>query len=208
MSKKKYEAMLFDIGKVLIPFDFTLAYNMMAARCGVLPEKVRSDLAATGLFQTFESGRIGSHEFAGGVGQLLGFPGNYEEFCAIWTAIFLPDPLLPDSLVAGLRRNHRTLIVSNTNAIHFEMLRKTYPILDHFDEYVLSFQVHAMKPAAEFYEAAVRIAKCPAERCLFIDDLAENVAGARKAGMDAIHFQSRAQLENELATRGLVSEAL
>jgi glucose-1-phosphatase len=206
MSTKKYDAILFDLGKVLIPFDFSLAYNRMADRCGVLPEKVRFDLAATDLFQTFESGRIESREFADGVGQLLSFPGNFEEFCAIWTAIFLPDPLLPDSLITGLRKNHRTLIVSNTNAIHFDMLRKTYSILDHFDDYVLSFQVHAMKPAAEFYEAAVRAAGCPVERCLFIDDLIENVDGAREAGMDAIHFHSRSQLESELASRGLALE--
>jgi glucose-1-phosphatase len=205
MSTKTYGSILFDIGKVLIPFDFNRAYDMMAGRCGLLPEKVRCDLAATGLFQTFESGHMEAREFAGEVGHMLGFPGDYEEFCSIWTAIFLPEPLLPDSLVAGLRKNHRTVIVSNTNAIHFEMLRKSYSVLDHFDDYVLSFQVHAMKPAAEFYKAAVEAAKCPPERCLFIDDLAENVAGARGAGMDAIHFHSRAQLESELVTRGLVS---
>jgi FMN phosphatase YigB (HAD superfamily) len=203
-DKKHYDAVLFDLGKVLIPFDFAHAYGRMAKRCGLTVETVRTRLGATRLFRDFESGVMESKIFAHAVGRELGFRGNYDEFCEIWTSIFLPEPLLPESLVTELRKRYRTLIVSNTNEIHFEMLLRTYPILKHFDGYVLSYLVNAMKPAAAFYQAAIASAGCAPERCLFIDDLAENVDGARAAGMDGIHFLGRIELEEELMARGLL----
>jgi glucose-1-phosphatase len=203
-SSKRYDSILFDLGKVLIPFDFSRAYNRMAFRCELSPEETRTRLAATRLFVDFESGAITSAAFADTVSRELGFSGSFDEFCEIWTSIFLPDPLLPDSLIAGLRQDYRTIIVSNTNEIHFEMLRKTYPILEHFDDYVLSYRVRAMKPGRAFYEAAIESAGCQPDRCLFIDDLAENVEGARAAGMDGIQFVGRDSLESELKSRGVL----
>jgi glucose-1-phosphatase len=200
------DVILFDLGKVLIPFEFGRAYQRIEALCGLPADDVRARLGATDLFRLFETGHIESRDFATQVGQLLGLPCNYQEFCEIWTSIFLPQPLVPDSLVASLRKDHRTFIVSNTNAIHFDMLRRTYPILGHFDGYVLSYEIHAMKPAPAFYAEALGRACCPPERCLFIDDMEENVLGARTAGMDAIQFCSREQLESELIVRGLLAQ--
>lgn len=200
---KRYDSILFDLGKVLIPFDFSRAYNLFGDATGFSVLEIRSRLAATDLFVRFETGSITPEEFADTVSTLFAATFSYREFCAIWNSIFLPEPLLPESLIIGLRRNHCTFIVSNTNAIHFKMLKETYPILSQFDGYVLSYEIHSMKPASEFYSAALRISGSSPNRTLFIDDLAENVEGARLAGMDAIVFQSREQLENELAVRGL-----
>jgi HAD superfamily hydrolase (TIGR01509 family) len=95
------------------------------------------------------------------------------------------------------------LVVSNTNVLHFEMLQREYPIFRHFDDYVLSYKVHAMKPVRPFYDAALSMAECEPGEGVFIDDLLENVEGARNAGFDGIQFHSFAQLTEEFETRGI-----
>lgn len=201
---KQYNAILFDLGKVLIPFDFSRAFDRMSLRCGLSPDEIRGRLAGAQIFGEFECGAITPAAFAQSVTKELNIEGNFVEFCEIWTSIFLPDPLLPESLIAKLRRNYRTVIVSNTNEIHFDMLRKTYGIIGQFDDYVLSYQIGAMKPNPAFYQAAIASAGCDPERCIFIDDLEENVAGARAAGMDGIRFLDREQLEAELKARNVI----
>ena len=96
------------------------------------------------------------------------------------------------------------MILSNTNPIHFHMIRANYPLLRHFDHCVLSYEVGALKPSAKIFQAAVAHAGCDAGECFFTDDLAMNVEAARKHGMDAVQFQSAAQLEEELKARGLL----
>ncbi len=83
------------------------------------------------------------------------------------------------------------------------MLRRTYPLLEHFDRYILSYEVGAMKPAPRIYQEAISHAGCPAEECFFTDDIPEYVEGARQQGMDAVQFQSCDQIVGELRARGV-----
>src|SRR5207245_7329998 len=135
--------------------------------------------------------------------RLLDLDMGYAHFCEIWSSIFLPDTLIPERLLQGLKRRYRLLLLSNTNAIHFNMIRENYPLLRHFDDYVLSYEVGATKPSRQIYEEAISRAQCAPEECFFTDDIAEYVAAAREAGMDAVQFQSAAQIEAELLGRGV-----
>jgi glucose-1-phosphatase len=134
---------------------------------------------------------------------ILDLRATYEQFCEIWSSIFLPDPLIPESMLAGLRARYRMLVLSNTNAIHFAMVRENYPLLRHFDDLILSFEVKAMKPAPAIYQAAIARAGCRAEECFFTDDIPAYVEGARRQGIDAVQFESREQLERDLAARDI-----
>jgi len=197
------KALLFDLGKVLVPFDFMHAYEAMNTLSGLQVSEIRSRLAATTLFRDFETGLIEPEPFAAEVMRLVGFECDLPTFAGIWTSIFSKETLIPESAIAGLRKHYRLLIVSNTNVLHFEMLWREYPIFRHFDDFVLSYKVHAMKPAPAFYEAALQMARCAPSECVFIDDLLENVEAARKAGFDGIHFQSYVQLTEEFRLRGI-----
>jgi glucose-1-phosphatase len=111
---------------------------------------------------------------------------------------------LPESLLESLTARYRLVLLSNTNPIHFEMIRATFPHLRHFHQLVLSYEVKAMKPQAEIYRAAIEAAQCRAEECFYSDDIPEYVEGARKFGIDAVRFESRDQIERELRARGIV----
>lgn len=197
------KTVLFDLGNVIIPFDFKLAYARMAEHCSCKPEEVPARIRATGLVAPFERGEIEAEPFVRELSAALGLNITYREFCDWWSCVFLPEPLVSEALLRDLRSRCRLLALSNTNAIHFAMLKNAYPLLRHFDDYVLSYEVGASKPDAKIYREAIARSQCSAEECFFTDDLAVNVAAAREHGMDAVQFQSAEQLERELTIRGL-----
>jgi putative hydrolase of the HAD superfamily len=84
------------------------------------------------------------------------------------------------------------------------MLREAYPMLGRFDDYILSYQVGALKPSAEIYREAIARAQCRPEECFFTDDILAYVEAAREQGIDAVQFLSLAQLESDLRTRGVL----
>lgn len=197
------KAIIFDLGRVLVPFDFKRGYVRLEPLCGIPAAEIPDRLRPTGLVQRFESGGIESRDFFAEFSKHLNLNATYNDFCEIWSSIFLPETLIPDSMIAALARDYPLILLSNTNAIHFEMIQENYPILRHFRDLVLSYKVGAMKPSPLIYQAAIEKAGCRPEECFFTDDIAEYVAGAREQGIDAVQFQSADQIRNELRARGV-----
>jgi len=175
----------------------------MEKLCGYPAAEIPQRLRSTDLVTRFESGQIEPEEFVAELCRVLELNVSYEQFCELWSSIFLPHTLIPDSFVESLKADYRLLLLSNTKAIHFEMIQQHYPLLRHFDHYVLSYKVGAMKPYPQIYEAALAQAECRAEECFFTDDLLPYVEGARRLGIDAVQFQSFAQLQEEMKLRGV-----
>ncbi len=198
------KTIFFDLGNVIIPFDFKRAYSRLQPLCDYPATEIPARMRGSDLVSRFESGQIAAEQFVKEFSALLELRINYDEFCDLWTSVFLPEPLIQDSLLANLGDRYPLMILSNTNPIHFHMIQANYPLLRHFDHCVLSYEVGALKPHAEIYEKAIARAGCDAAECFFTDDLAVNVEAARKHGMDAVQFQSAVQLEQELRTRGLL----
>jgi glucose-1-phosphatase len=196
------KTILFDLGNVVIPFDFKRAYARMAGLCGCTPEEVPVRIRATGLVAPFERGEIEAERFVRQFSAALSLNITCQEFCDWWSSVFLPETLVSDALLEDLRRRHRLLALSNTNVIHFGMVKDAYPLLRHFDGFVLSHEVGAAKPEAKIYREAIARAECRPEECFFIDDLAVNVEAARTHRMEALQFFSVEQLEHELRARG------
>lgn len=195
--------LIFDLGRVIVPFDFRRGYEAMSRRCGLPPEEVRARLATDGLVRAFESGRMGAREFHRRVQELLGTDVEFGEFREIWFSIFLPETLISEEFLAKLHENHRLVLLSNTNPLHFEMIRERYAPLRHFDAFTLSYEAGAMKPEERIYAAAVEAARCAPAECFFTDDIPDYVEAARRFGIDAVVFEGQPALERELARRGV-----
>lgn len=195
--------LIFDLGKVIIPFDFNRGYALIAPLAGCEPSAVPERLRPYDLVHRFESGQIEPQPFVEEISKIVGFSCSYDQFSEIWSSIFLPDTLLPDSLLEALHQRYRLVLLSNTNAIHFPMVLRAYPILRHFDQYVLSYEVGAMKPSPKIYAAAVEAARCQPEECFFTDDILAYVDAAKEYGIDAVQFESADQIERELRKRGV-----
>ena len=197
------KTVIFDLGNVIIPFDNGRAYRALAQHGPYSATEIAARLNATDLVNRFETGLIEPSDFAREVGRILGLKIGYDQFREIWSSVFLPETLLPESLLEDVAVRYRMLLLSNTNAIHFEMVRREYPLLRHFHDFVLSYQVKAMKPAPAIFHAAIERAQCAPHECFYADDIVAYVDAARRAGLDAVRFESRAQVERELAARGV-----
>ena len=199
-----HKAILFDLGRVLINFDFRRGYRALEGLCPYAAEEIPRRLAGTGLVERFETGLVEPRDFVDQMRRILDLKVDFDQFRAIWSSIFT-DILIPESMLERLGRRYRLVLVSNTNALHFEMIRQTYGhLLRHFDDLVLSFEVHAMKPRPEIFQAAVERADCRPEECFYTDDIASYIEAATRMGIDAVAFESRMQLEGEMRGRGIV----
>ncbi len=198
------KTIFFDLGNVIIPFDFRPAFTQMAGVCNCSAAEIPQRIRSTDLIYRFETGRITGPEFVSELSALIELRMTYDEFCNLWTSIFLPEPLVPEALLIRLRAGHRLMMLSNTNPVHFQMIQAQYPLLRHFHGAVLSYEVGAVKPSSKIFEAAIAQAGCSPEECFFTDDLSVNIEAARKHGIDAVQFESAVQIERELGARGIV----
>lgn len=197
------KTIIFDLGNVIVPFDFTHAYERFEQLTGMTPDQQRARIHATGLVPRLETGLIEPEDFVNQLTEALGAPMSYSALRDLWVSIFHRETLIPESLFVALKDRYRLLLLSNTNEIHFSMIRETYPHLGHFDHWVLSHEVKAMKPSPAIYAAAITQARARPEECFFTDDIPEYVAGARAAGIDAEQFLGYEKLLSDLRSRGV-----
>ena len=197
-----YKAIILDLGKVVVYFDFKRGYRALEGLSPYPAADIPKRIATTDLVERFETGLVEPREFVTQLSRLLRIDIDYEHFCRIWSCIF-SETLIPEDMLEGLAARYRLLLLSNTNAIHFEMIRANYPILRHFHDLILSYEVKAMKPQPEIYRAAVERAGCRPEECFYTDDIAAYVEGARRMGIDSVQFESAAQLQDALRQRGI-----
>src|ERR1035441_2332554 len=138
-----YKALIFDLGRVLVDFDFERGYQALEGVCPYDTAEIRRRIAATDLVERFETGLIAPPDFVAQLTRILALDIDDAGFRKLWNGIFT-DPLLPDAMLEGLAARYRLVLLSNTNAIHFETIRANYPLLRHFPERILSLEVHAM----------------------------------------------------------------
>jgi putative hydrolase of the HAD superfamily len=203
----KQPVLIFDFGNVVSFFDYLRACEQFGRRLGLSGPALREVLQQRGfgaLHTRFETGRMGPEEFATAVMDLAGLSLPYDAFVRVWEDIFwLNEPIA--HLIASLKsRGYRLLLGSNTNILHATYFRRRFaPTLDLFDHLILSHEVGHLKPEREFYEACVRAAGVPAVACVFMDDVPEYVAGARRAGLTALHYVDTKTLIADLRQLGV-----
>ena len=197
------KAALLDLGEVVVALDFPRAYRAAANLTDFTVEEIPKVISASGLASIYEHGRISSETFCEKLSAALGLTVGFDEFRGIWENVFDPEPLISDSFLEGLARQTTLLLVSNTNELHFNSVRRRYPLLRHFHDSILSYEVGSMKPEEGIYQEAIRIAGCRPGECFFTDDKAVNVEAALQLGMDATVFRDEATLKGELRDRGV-----
>src|SRR5260370_32516310 len=98
-----HKAIFFDLGKVLIHFDFRRGYRALEGLCPYKAEEIPRRLAGTGLVERFETGLVEPRDFVDQMSGILGLRGNYGQFRAIWGSIFT-GILISAMVLEGLSR--------------------------------------------------------------------------------------------------------
>jgi FMN phosphatase YigB (HAD superfamily) len=183
-------AIIFDLGKVLVDFDYSIAARKIAARCTKAPENLLTVLGSSPLLVDYESGRLTRAQLFEAVCSQVGFRGDLQEFGGYFADIFSEMPRTI-ALHAELReRGHKTYIFSNTNDLATEHIRRNFPFFKNFDGYILSYEVGAIKPQPEIYRAMEKLAGRRGADLVYLDDRPENIEAGAARGWRAILHES------------------
>lgn len=183
------DAFVFDIGNVLLRFDFGKA----VARLEPLCDEKKSERFLAPLEEVkneYESGRIGRAAFLKEAFRLLGYRGDEAGFISAWEEIFeVNEPMI--ELVEALHGRFPLYLLSNTSDIHVDYMLAQFPFFGRFSDAVYSYRVCCSKPDPGIYTLAAKQFGVAPERTVFIDDLAANIASAQKVGFRAVEYDFR-----------------
>jgi HAD superfamily hydrolase (TIGR01509 family) len=195
-------AVVFDLGKVLIDFDYSIAARRIAARSTQPPEDLDAFLGSSPLLVQFETGLITRREFFDQMRNATGFLGDVQEFGEMFADIFTAIPPMIQ-LQADLRqRGCTTYIFSNTNDLAIEHIRRNFSFFKNFDGYILSYEVRAMKPEETIYEALEAMAGRRGPEIVYIDDRPENIETVKARGWRTVLHESPEKSQSALKTFG------
>jgi HAD superfamily hydrolase (TIGR01509 family) len=192
----KLRAVIFDIGRVLIRVDIQRVKSALAQGLPFPPEELWSAIEKDPHWPDWQEGRISPRDWHLHLCKRFNLTLDFEQFKNVWNSALDPDPIHKTSLFAGLAKNYRLGLLSNTDPIHVEKLESTY-----------SCSVGASKPDPLIYREALRACKARAEETVYVDDIPAYVEAARRLGFTGIHFQSPAQLYADLNQAGIKLEA-
>jgi HAD superfamily hydrolase (TIGR01509 family) len=204
LSPGDADALLFDLGRVVLDIDFKRATACWAGHAGCQPDELAERFAADEALRRYESGKISDDAYFARLRTLLGVELSDAQLLEGWNAIFVG--VIPGiaPLLARAARHLPLYALSNTNPPHVAYFSSVYAdLLGHFREMYLSSTIGHLKPDAAAYDHVVKAIGAPAGRIVFFDDLAENIEAARAFGLTAVQVTSPQDVESALAALGI-----
>ncbi len=200
---------VFDLGKVILPFEHRQIATKLWQRCrnkGRLSEEdIFRDLfdLENGAINRYEEGLSTSDEFFLDVRKRYDLSLEFEEFSEIWNNIFWDNPEVNDIIIHLKTSGYPVFLLSNTNELHFSHIIRRFPIIHVLDEWILSFEVGAKKPARRIYDAIFEKTDVDRAKVLYIDDIGAYVSAARSYGLQAAVYKSPQELRRALRQHGV-----
>jgi putative hydrolase of the HAD superfamily len=199
------KTIVFDFGNVVGLFSHRQAAEQLAAYAAgnVSVEEMERLLFRSELGEDYEAGRVSSDAFMKYVCKRYQLACTPEEFAVAYSDMFAPNPDVC-ALLPRLKPHYRLLLLSNTTELHSQhFLPKMAEQVKWFDHVVLSHAVGHRKPRPEVYRHCERLSGSPPAECLFIDDVPENVEGAKACGWHGIVYKPGDDLPAALRTVGV-----
>ncbi len=197
------QALIFDFGNVIGFFDHARTLKRLEPFTDMSAKEMFATVYQDQLEDDFESGRLGADEFLTAFRDLCRLRCDNKFLTAAIGDIFEPNPEIC-GLIPRLKKRYRILLGSNTNTIHSAHFQRQFAeILGSFDAIVLSHEIGVRKPRAGFFRHCQQLAGCPADECLFIDDLPANIAGAAAAGLRGLVYKPGGNFVAQLLQMGI-----
>jgi FMN phosphatase YigB (HAD superfamily) len=177
------EAFIFDIGNVLVRFDYARANRAMRSMGAGEPDMAALELLA----KNYERGGVTRADFLRQLADIFQHGGTSDELVRAWQDIF--EPNLPMwEFVERLHGSYPLYLLSNTNCLQHDFIQAEYRIFEKFSDGVFSYRAGMLKPEPEIFELAIRQFNVRPAATVYIDDLAPNVEAARAAGLRAFLY--------------------
>jgi len=206
LAERKYSVIVFDLGNVLLPFNYELAsekLNKIDKGLGSRFWKYYKDNYY--LHRGFERGDITEEDFLNKMLAALENKVSRETFFDLFSKIFTVNENVA-ALLPELKKKYMLVLLSNTNSIHQRYGWNEYGFLNMFDKLILSHEVNALKPEEKIYKSVEAFTKKPPGEHIFIDDIEEYAESAKKAGWEAVWFTGYENLVTELKKRKILGE--
>ncbi len=185
----KIKAILFDLGKVLLFFNFDPAFKRLAKHAGVTAKDIENYFIQSGIEVLYDGGKITSYRFYSKIKKALGLRLTFRQFERIWNDIFTPNrPMI--RLLEKLSGRYRTVLISNTNAMHYTHVKKKYAFMKNFDRHILSYQERSRKPDDRIYNIASKACRAKPHEIFYIDDRHDLTDAARELGFNVFTYRN------------------
>ena len=192
-----------DFGNVLAFFDHQRAIRELVRHTDLPAAELTRLLYDTPLAEDYETGRISTAQYVREALRAGRLTCSSETFLSHFCAIFERNPEVCD-LVPALLPRYRVVLASNTVDAHYNRYCADYAdVLTRFHHLVASHHAGARKPHPRFFEFAHRYAQAEPSECLFIDDLAANIATAEEFGWKGLIYRPDGTLADKLRDAGI-----
>jgi FMN phosphatase YigB (HAD superfamily) len=193
------DALLFDIGGVVIEIDFDRAFSHWALYSNQDREIIKSRFGFDSYYERHERGEIDASEYFASLRRSLGINIRDEEFMTGWNSIYVGEISGVVKLLLDLKEKLPIYGFTNSNLIHKSVWSEMFKdILTLFRKVFVSYEMGMRKPEPEAFEAISREIGVRLEHIRFFDDSLENITGAKKIGMQAVHVTSFEDIEKSL----------
>jgi len=196
--------MVFDLGKVLIPFDYAPAISKLnQIEQGLGDRFIEFYKSNYHFHRDFERGKISETQFINKMLEVIDHKIDAETFKKYYADIFsINEDVI--SLLPILKKNYKLFLLSNTDSIHQKYGWQKYEFLKYFDKLILSHEVGSVKPEEKIYRAVEEASGLPSEEHFYIDDIKEYVDAAINLGWDAVLFERYNKLLSDLKERKIL----
>jgi putative hydrolase of the HAD superfamily len=200
----KIKVVVFDLGNVLIPFDYKRLENKLDKIEKGLGERFcKKYFGNYSVHRKFEKGELSVDDFMQIMLEWTEHKVKPEYFKSAYADLFVENKETT-ALLPLLKKSNKLLLLSNTNYIHRKYGWDKYDFIEYFDKLILSYEVGAAKPEKQIYRAAEEFTKLPPQAHLFIDDVKEYTDAAITLGWEGINFKTHKQLITELRKLGVI----
>ena len=197
-----FQLVIFDLGGVLVRLEPKRLMAQLAQASGKSVEQIERAAITPTLIEQLELGRMSPQQLFEHLRQRLDLPWAFERFVGAWNSV-LSENTDTTWVLPRLRERYTLLALTNTDALHDEYIRRTWPVFSGVRHWIASYQVGFRKPDPRIYQLAMRRADAPPHATVYVDDIEGHVEAARQLGLTAIHFRDGLKLEQELRAVGL-----
>lgn len=204
MITRKIEAIIFDLGRVLVNVDITRGiFGLFGHGTQKGTEVAVAQLMREPAVALYNSGRLSPEEFYHTMKEKFSLNLAFAEFAGLWCDVFDPMEGM-EQLIHQLHGKISLGLLSDTDPLHWDYIQTRFAFVAMIDKPTLSFQTGFRKPSKEAFQAAIKNVGVKASNCFYVDDLMENVSGAQSIGLDAVQFLGIEKLRRDMADRGIM----
>jgi glucose-1-phosphatase len=204
MTSRPIDALLFDLGNVVIRIDFERVFARWAALAGCDAALLRQKFLHDDPYQRHERGEIELAAYFASLRHSLGVGLDDARLLDGWNLVFVEEMPGIRELLERIAPKIPLYGFTNTNRAHAaQYTRQFAPVLAPFRKVFASYEMGLRKPEPAAFAHIVNEIGVPAERILFLDDTPANVEGARASGLQAVHVTSDETVRETVAALGL-----